>query len=584
MWQVDRLLADDTEAHVFQKRHTLRQHNRRTVMIKLQRNRIRPIGAVAIKIDEERLFGAETRNTLRIDQRLRRGEDFAVGRRKARGKRNCVGIHRFSTFAHRIFPVAHHGAHFSFQRLSIHMRRGAFMTADDELNARQAVLQKDGVELKTVAAIDVDQIMPDLFTHGRIVTVTRDIDQHRGKTAETVQPRNGAHTRALAQRQDQFGIGGEAFRIDLEKLVTRIFFQHVDECLARVILAVEAQMLDDRIGLGANERNACNRARIGNRGEEANKAQFTNGFAPAPENLHADIIEIGTAMHRRKRICLGDDQRFGAIEEFRDFARGDSIVIILAQHTHFIIAQNSERLLRRNEIALFAGSLENQLAKAEENEMIVAQPFKKRDGFRHRGIAGQFIGALVIIDGAIKPLQHRFPVADRRAHLTQNTFQPGGKIGLGLFAECGQVNLHQADALHTLGRRKLRSFTQNDQFVLLARNIENRMHDHENLAGMIVQLTHDRVEHKGHIVVDDGDDAHRPAMGLAMACDTVVNIDDALALAVGFERGIAMKGRTFEGGGIISREIFRRRPLEEKLRKGSECLRLSSLLPLLACL
>lgn len=57
-------------------------------------------------------------------------------------------------------------------------------------------------------------------------------------------------------------------------------------------------------------------------------------------------------MHRRKRICLGDDQRFGAIEEFRDFARGDSIVIILAQHTHFIIAQNSERLLRRNEIAL----------------------------------------------------------------------------------------------------------------------------------------------------------------------------------------------------------------------------------------
>ncbi len=64
------------------------------------------------------------------------------------------------------------------------------------------------------------------------------------------------------------------------------------------------------------------------------------------------------------------------------------------------------------------------------------------------------------------------------------------------------------------------------------------MHNHENLADMIVQLTHDGVEQERHIVVDDGDDTHRPTM----AFDTVIEADDALALAIGFEGGIAVTG------------------------------------------
>src|SRR5690606_25964247 len=120
----------------------------------------------------------------------------------------------------------------------------------------------------------------------------------------------------------------------------------------------------------------------------------------------------------------------------------------------------------------------------------------------------------------------------------------------------------------------------NDQFVLLPGNVQDRMHDHENLAGMIVQLTHDGVEQERHVVVDDGDDAHRATM----AFDAVVDADDALALAPGFKRRIAVTGRTVESGGIVSGQIFWRRPFEEKLREGRKRLRLSSLLLLLACL
>ncbi len=100
------------------------------------------------------------------------------------------------------------------------------------------------------------------------------------------------------------------------------------------------------------------------------------------------------------------------------------------------------------------------------------------------------------------------------------------------------MNLYRADALDALGRRELRCFAQNDQLVLFARNVQNRMHDHENLADMIIQLTHDGVEQERHIVVDNGDDAHWSTMAL----DTIIDTDDALALAVGFEGGIAVTG------------------------------------------
>ncbi len=142
------------------------------------------------------------------------------------------------------------------------------------------------------------------------------------------------------------------------------------------------------------------------------------------------------------------------------------------------------------------------------------------------------------------------------------------------------MDLHKADALNTLGGCELRSFAQNCKAVLFPLDIENRVNNHENLADMIVQLTHDGVEQERHVVVDDGNYAD----GAAMAFDAVIDADDALALAIRFKRFIAVLGRFIERCSIVSRKIFGRCPFEEKLRKGNERLRLSSLLLLLACL
>ncbi len=81
--QINGLLTDDTEAHVFQKRHPLRQHNRRTMMIKLQRNRIRPIGAIAIEVHEKRCLGTEASYALCVNQGFRCSEDFSIRLREA---------------------------------------------------------------------------------------------------------------------------------------------------------------------------------------------------------------------------------------------------------------------------------------------------------------------------------------------------------------------------------------------------------------------------------------------------------------------------------------------------------------------
>ncbi|MNL78840.1 hypothetical protein D3C87_2053230 [compost metagenome] len=72
------------------------------------------------------------------------------------------------------------------------------MTADNELHTGQAVLQEDRMEFEAVTAINIDEIMPDLLAHDRVVTVTRDIDQHGRETAKAIETRNGTHTRAFA--------------------------------------------------------------------------------------------------------------------------------------------------------------------------------------------------------------------------------------------------------------------------------------------------------------------------------------------------------------------------------------------------
>ena len=172
------------------------------------------------------------------------------------------------------------------------------MTTDDKLNARQTILQEDWMEFEAVAAINFDEVATNLLTHDRVVTVTRDIDQHGGKTAKAVKTRDCTNAWALAKSQDQFGIGCEAFCIDLEKFITRIFFQHIHKRLAGMVFTVEAKMLDNRISLGTDERNTGNRADIGNGCEQTNETQLANRVAIRPKNLHANIVEVRAAMHQ----------------------------------------------------------------------------------------------------------------------------------------------------------------------------------------------------------------------------------------------------------------------------------------------
>lgn len=86
-------------------------------MIKIKRKRIRKIGEVEIKIEEERILGDEKRNKIRIEKRIRRGEDLEVGRRKDRGKRKSVGIKSLRNLEKRILKVEKNGEKLRLKRI-----------------------------------------------------------------------------------------------------------------------------------------------------------------------------------------------------------------------------------------------------------------------------------------------------------------------------------------------------------------------------------------------------------------------------------------------------------------------------------
>ena len=87
---------------------------------------------------------------------------------------------------------------------------------------------------------------------------------------------------------------------------------------------------------------------------------------------------------------------------------------------------------------------------------------------------------------------------------------------------------------------------------------DDRMGDQQRLAGALGDLAENGIEQERHVVVDDGDDRHRPAL----AHDTGIDVygDDAFALPVPGDGASGEIGGAFEVGGVIGGDIFGRRP------------------------
>src|SRR5690606_23408464 len=110
---------------------------------------------------------------------------------------------------------------------------------DDEVDARQCSFREGRIIGRYASVESGLEISPDALAHFRIVPITRDEDDHRDKTVELVDAHEGAHTWPLSKRKDRLSVLAQDRYADLEKLVARIGFQHVDERLAGMIVGIK---------------------------------------------------------------------------------------------------------------------------------------------------------------------------------------------------------------------------------------------------------------------------------------------------------------------------------------------------------
>ncbi len=216
-------------------------------------------------------------------------------------------------------PAAHDLFHRAVERLAIGVRRLAFVAPDDEMHAHQRTFGKERIEGAHAAFEGGGEIIADRRPDPAVVTFTRDIDEDRDEAVEAVAPRQHAHARPLVELQDGERELVERVFVDLEQLVARIGFQHVDQRLAGMAVLIEAGAADDVVDLAPQIRNGAGRARIGGGGEQAAEPAFADEPAVGIEALDPDVIEMHAPVHARAHRRLGDDEQSAALRGIRGF-------------------------------------------------------------------------------------------------------------------------------------------------------------------------------------------------------------------------------------------------------------------------
>ena len=92
---------------------------------------------------------------------------------------------------------------------------------------------------------------------------------------------------------------------DLQKLVTRMFFQERHQRLSHMAQGIEAGARHHVFYLPSKKRNFRWMRTIGCRSIEAEKPMFAGDLAVGIETLDADIVEVPRTMNRSARIRLG---------------------------------------------------------------------------------------------------------------------------------------------------------------------------------------------------------------------------------------------------------------------------------------
>ena len=249
------------------------------------------------------------------------------------------------------------------------------------------------------------------------------------------------------------------------------------------------------------------RLRIRAGGEDAQEPPLAGDATLLVEDLDADVVEVGRAVHGRARVGLGDDEQLGLAGLL---ARGR------VQPGHrlgrrAVVAEDAEAGAAHGgeQVLALVVHVEGVLAVAEEGEVVGGQPLEE-PGRGADLLRGDPHGRVVVQRkrDAAAPLAHLAPVLDGVADVAEN----GAQLGRDLLAvlrrgDAVDLQVHPRlgdDAELVLGRRVGVDLLEGADGV--PSDDQLRVHDEMDGAAERVERGGDRVDEERHVVGDDLDD------------------------------------------------------------------------------
>jgi hypothetical protein len=560
-------LVDHPEAEVFQQGHPVGERQRQAAREDLEVDAGLVVAVAAVEVHgprarlRELLEKADVLDGLLGPEGLPIGgaEGVRIAGRQGARPRAADGVGEL--IAQGIAPGADDAGDALLQGLLGHLRRLALVAADDVVGARQGPFRIGRVGRRHAALVDAREELPDADAHAGVVAVLRHEDEHRHEAVELVGAGQRPHAGALRQVHDVDGEVVERLLVDLEQLVAGIALEHVEERAARIARRIEAGAGDDLRHLVAKIRHLAGGVGVGARGEEADDAQFALELAVAVEQLDADIVEMGAAVHPGLDVRLGDDERLRARQEIADFRGHRHELAAAPEHAHGGVAQDAQPCARHRIGGGVAGG-QPVLAQPQEGEVVPGDPVDEGDGLVHLVVRQRRGVEAVVVNQLRDPGAHAGPVVHRHRHVLVHPPHGLDEAGAGLgVVDAGEMDMDEALAPHPEpgGARGL-AHEADQGAPRVPLHGQDRVRHEKRLIAAVHDLGQGRVEQERHVVVDDLQ--HRHVAAAALALDLHVEEAHVLALpgAGGLEVLVGLGGERRQGLRRVGGEILRGNP------------------------
>ena len=477
------------EAEILEHRHAARERDGAVTRENLDTDFRGIVGVAAIGARDHGPAGAEGGHAGDVAQGFVRREGFAVGGVEGADEgagpfpvaAGQVGTHQ--QVPETLVPGAGERDDLVFDLGGVRLRM-AGREADLEVHARHRAGVEVRLEGAQFALVGLGEHGAHALAQGGVIGFARDEDERGDEPVELVAAQEDFRPGTADQVERAHHHRAKQGRAGLEEFVARPGLDQVGERLFRVSARGGAGGGHDLLHAAAHEGNRARGLVIGFGGEQAEEADLAIHAALRVVLLDADIVARHAAVHAARQGRLGDDQRRRMAEKIADFLGQHERLAVGREDVEVFVAQDAEvgavdhqRLGRQDAAGLVR--LEIIFAAAEENVVLLQQPFEEGDGF---------------------------VALDRRDVLqTREAFHLGAHPGLhGAVVGDGALHIGERGACAgfeqaRLARREQRGVDLDDRYHLPVSQADDRVEEGFHLVALRGALVEERIDEEGHV-------------------------------------------------------------------------------------